>query len=834
MRNHQNTSQKISQKASQQFSRQIAPVTLAVTLALSSLATQAYQPQAQDNTQLEQGSGSGSGSGSAQYNIAAGSLAQVLNTFSQQAGVALVVDANKVNGLHSNGLQGLFSIGQGFATLLQGTQFTVKKTAAGYILVNKTKTNIATLATAVVSSESLKNGTGEDGYFSDGNTNIGVWQGRSLQETPYSINVVTEDFIQNIQATSSDQLFKMNPVTQFSWPQAQNDAPYIYTRGFQTGTSSRNGVTRDGYDHGVSMADVARVEVLTGMSGFLYGAGNIGGMVNYVSKRPTDERYNSVTLGNTSGSNVYAHGDFGGRIGNDGDFGYRVNLLAQDGETTVKDQDAERNFASLALDWQATDNLLIQVDGSYRDYHLKGRQAYWSLGKDESQSSGKALRTDADDIDSDLLWGQTWAYQNTETERLGANLSWDITDKIGLRAGYLNEEVTRDSTLSFNTINADNTYNQSTHTNRKAPHVIDSVGGFVLLDMAFNTASIEHTLITAYRYSDNKQARFRDGRSNKLKQENLSFAAPTNVAEPVWEEYGVEGSYVRAKWGSENISLGDDIRFNEQWSTLVGLSYATVYAKGFSKTLEPTYSYDESALTPSVSVIYQPQANITTYISYMEGLEEGGIASDDEDVINAGEVMKPLISSQYELGAKLDIDGMLLTAAIFEIDKGLEYYKEVADDKRKLVQDGRQVHRGLEFTATGKLTENLTLVGGFTLLDAESNNQKIDTDIEGKTPKGVAETMAKLYGEYTIAAVPGLVINGGFNYTGDFYGDAANTDDLDGYTLVDIGARYTLDIAQQDLTFRLNVNNLTDHRYWANDRFLGDGRRVTLSANIEF
>jgi len=768
------------------------------------------------------------------YQISAGALSYNVSRIASNAGIALSFDPKLTDGLKNNAVEGNFRALELIEKLLIGSGLKlIKSNETSYRLI-KESAAITTLALAVVQGDNLHDGSAADGYSNDGVTNIGIWNKRSLQETPYSINVVAADFIQNIQATSSDQLFKMNPVTQFSWPQAQNDSPYIYTRGFQTGTSSRNGVTRDGYDHGVSMADVAKVEVLTGMSGFLYGAGNIGGMVNYVSKRPTDERFSAVTVGNTSGANAYVHGDLGGRLGHDGDFGYRMNVLTQDGETAVAQQHAERNFVSLALDWQATDDLLIQLDGSFRDYQLNGRQGYWSLGKDQTQASGKAIRPDADDVDSDLLWGQTWAYQNTKTERFGANLDWTITDVVSLRAGYLNEEVTRHSALSFNTINADSSYSQSTHTNRKAPHTIDSVGGFVLLDVTFTTGAIDHTLITGYRYSDNQQARFRDGRSNKLKQQNLSFAAPTNVAEPIWQEYGVQGSYVRAKWGTTNISLGDDIRFNEQWSTLVGLSYANIYAKGFNKSLAPTYHYDESALTPSVSVIYQPQDNITTYVSYMEGLEEGGVASDDDDVINPGAVMKPLMSTQFELGAKLNVDGMLLTAAIFEIDKGLEYYKELADDKRKLVQDGRQVHRGLEFTATGKLTDNVTLVGGITLLDAQSKNQKIASDLAGKIPKGVAEKMAKLYGEYHIPAVPGLVINGGFNYTGDFYGDTSNTDKLAAYTLVDIGARYALDFAEQVVTLRVNVNNLTDHRYWANDRFLGDGRRVTLSANMSF
>ena len=125
MRNFQKTIQKTSQNNKLQgnniFSQNIAPVTLAVTLALSPLAAQAYQPQGQDNSQAEQHLVL------TQYNIATGSLAQVLTTFSQQAGVALVVDANKVNGLHSTGLQGKYTIEQGFSILLQHTEFTVKK-----------------------------------------------------------------------------------------------------------------------------------------------------------------------------------------------------------------------------------------------------------------------------------------------------------------------------------------------------------------------------------------------------------------------------------------------------------------------------------------------------------------------------------------------------------------------------------------------------------------------------------------------------------------------------------------------------------------------------------
>ena len=245
--------------------------------------------------------------------------------------------------------------------------------------------------------------------------------------------------------------------------------------------------------------------------------------------------------------------------------------------------------------------------------------------------------------------------------------------------------------------------------------------------------------------------------------------------------------------------------------------------------------YKESAVTPNLSLIYQPLDNITTYVSYSEGFEVGGIAADyhestTNNVINAGEVMGPLTSSQIELGAKIEFDGMLLTAALFEIDKGLEYYNAVNDKQYEFVQDGRQVHRGLEFTATGKLSENLTLVGGFTLLDAQLK----DTALEGNRPMEASEHMFKLYGEYNITAIPGLVINGGFSHTGSFYTSRSNTELLDSFTQVDIGARYNLNLVNKDVTLRLNINNVTDEQYWLDRQLLSDRRTLAMSISVAF
>jgi iron complex outermembrane recepter protein len=200
--------------------------------------------------------------------------------------------------------------------------------------------------------------------------------------------------------------------------------------------------------------------------------------------------------------------------------------------------------------------------------------------------------------------------------------------------------------------------------------------------------------------------------------------------------------------------------------------------------------------------------------------------------VNAGEIFEPLISKQLEAGIKTSVADMLLTAALFNIDKPLEYYRILNEKDAEFVQDGRQVHQGLELTATGKITPDLTLMGGLTWLDAEVKENEQFPEYEGKRPVAVAEEMVKAYVEYQIRAVPGLSLNGGWSYTGNFYGDQLNTDKMPGYMLVDAGARYFTEVANNALTLRLNINNLTDEHYWANQYFLGDPRAILFSVNL--
>ncbi|WP_257118583.1 TonB-dependent siderophore receptor, partial [Aliarcobacter vitoriensis] len=684
--------------------------------------------------------------------------------------------------------------------------------------------NTTVLDEISVSSSNYKNGSAESGYLVEETSDIGPWKGKSLQDTPVSINVITEDLIQNIQATTVDQIYNINPtVSSHTIKEASAWNPIILR-----GVSGSAGTAFDGMKRVESFEsnnpeEFERIETITGLSGFLYGANNVGGIINYIPKRPTSKAQHSVTIGNGGGtSGYYAHLDSGGPLDSEGKFGYRLNVVSEDHNTIVSNQDYDRQMINLALDYRPTDNLLLQATVSDSKYKLNGAQTSWSIGTGAKRSSAKL-------IDSNKLWGEKWAYYSKENRRYSTNLLWNINDNIDFRAAYMYEKQDRGgNSYVWTTINSDGTYDKEAY-HRENGQEFKNWGAYAFLYFDFDTASINHQLTFGVQTSEGKTTGNIMGPDNGYGATltGLSFDSPTYIGDLPKRTVIGRGLHWQNKY--QNLTIGDSIALNPQCDLILGASYVT---------LENVVSgYEKSELTPSVSLVYKPFENLSLYTSYMEALEQGGIAGETYngyDVTNANEQMDPIMSNQIEVGAKLTLGNTLLTAALFQIDRAFQFYDESDITKPKYVQDGRNVYKGFEFTATGKLTDNLTALGGFTLLEASVKDNKSNPALEGKTPFNVSDKFAKLYLEYTPFDSINFAVNGGANYTGSFYGTNFETDKIDSYILYNIGARYTTNATPYPLTFRVNVNNLFDKEYWASSWNTGDRRSVYASVQMKF
>ena len=157
-------------------------------------------------------------------------------------------------------------------------------------------------------------------------------------------------------------------------PSVQGDGVRPQTRGMQGSVVQNhmidglNAVSTTEY----STEQFQNIEVLSGIAGSLYGPANPAGMFNLVSKRPVDTPLHRVTVGKVQGRGTLASMDFSGPIDAGDRVKYRLNLLNDEGHSYTTDSHVRRQYAGLGLDFQLTDQTVLESNFSYYHYYEKG------------------------------------------------------------------------------------------------------------------------------------------------------------------------------------------------------------------------------------------------------------------------------------------------------------------------------------------------------------------------------------------------------------------------------------------------------------------------------
>ena len=138
----------------------------------------------------------------------------------------------------------------------------------------------ASPSTVLISADRLENS-----YASDA---AGVAKGsRSLRETPQSVSVANRQRLDDQNLRTLDEA--LTNMTGVIVEQASGHERRYYSRGFEIETVQYDGVTsqrNSGFNISPDLSVFERVEVMRGPAGLFTGAGNPGGAVNMVRKRP--------------------------------------------------------------------------------------------------------------------------------------------------------------------------------------------------------------------------------------------------------------------------------------------------------------------------------------------------------------------------------------------------------------------------------------------------------------------------------------------------------------------------------------------------------------------
>ncbi|MQA37113.1 TonB-dependent receptor [Rugamonas aquatica] len=660
---------------------------------------------------------------------------------------------------------------------------------------------------------------------------LGLLGNVDIMDTPFNTLNFTQALIQDQQARSVADVLQNDPSVRVARGFGNYQELYVI-RGFPVNSDdlAYNGLYGLLPRQFVASELLERVEVFRGANSFLNGAapggGGIGGSINLLPKRASNNPLTQLTVGVESGGQGYFAADIGRRFGPGGNTGIRVNAARRDGDTGIDREHRELNVASVGVDFQARD-FRLSADVGYQEHKLKGARPSVTVNTDIALPAAP---------DAGSNWSQKWTHSNERdtfgTLRGEVDLAKDAVAwaAFGARSGdesnILAAPTVSKTDGSASMYRFDNERHDSVRT------------GEIGVRAKLRTGSIGHSLsATASVY-------WQESRNAYAFSSFAGFAtniySPVDVAAPAADFYkgGVlSDPKLTSKTILSSYAVADTLSLlDDKLLVTVGARNQTIKSNSYDyDTGAGTDHYNQSKVTPVAGIVYKAAKNLSLYANYIEGLQQGPTPSG-AGVTNLNELFAPYVSKQKEVGVKYDGGTLGASAALFSTNQPSAYV-----ENNRFGVYGEQRNQGLELTVYGVPMRGLRVLGGLTLLDA-SQRVTQGAKNQGKDVIGVPDTQLNIGTEWDVPGVHGLNLNARVLYTSAQYADAANKQQLPAWTRLDLGASYATRIADRNVTFRARVDNVADKNYWASAGgypnagylVLGAPRTVVVSASVDF
>lgn len=769
-----------------------------------------------------------------QYDIPAGPLAEALNRFAQQAGVAIVVDANKLQGRRTPGLKGSYSVDAGFEVLLRGSGYAVARSAAGYVLraapaAAPAPAPAATeiepvLPTVMVRDTAVRGATTEGtGSYTASVVTIGKGE-QALKDIPQSISVLTRQNMDDRNLV--DLRDAANSVTGVVGVQGVGPGLVITSRGFFINDWQYDGIPipRNHYALGnwasETMVFYDRLEVLRGASGLLQGTGSPGGAVNLVRKRGQVSPV--VSLAGKAGS-WDRHGaqlDAGGPLNAEGTLRGRV----------VLDEDRRHSFIDTV--WDDTRSLYAALDYDFTAATTLGLGVSDKHGRSRPSIVGLPRYSDTSDIGlpRSTFSGSWWNRAASDQTTVFADLDHRFDERWMLKISALSMKET----------------NSSVHQ-RIAGTIAANGSGLLYGDFAtdfdarkngidaylrghFEALSLEHEITLGtnyYKYtSDDTYARAWTAGGNIFAIDHerpwQDFASIAARGVTVSSTYDVQQKGLYGMWRA---------RLLEPLTVLVGARvswYDNVYATATSRTTNRA----SGEVTPYAGVVYALNRQWSAYASYSSVFEPQSARTV------SGSVLEPIVGTNYETGLKGELLDKRLNAsiAVFRYDHknraAYDYAAGFACDGWYCSRPSGEVRsEGVEAEVSGEVLRGLQVFAGYSYVTSKYQSDPVNQGqvFSTWTPRH----LLRVWGDYRLPGAWNRLNLGGGATTQSQTLSQVRDFTLPGFTVWNARAAYQW---SPEVSLALNVNNIFDKRYYipsynavnANN-YYGDPRNVMFT-----
>jgi len=638
-------------------------------------------------------------------------------------------------------------------------------------------------------------------------------------EVPQTINVVERDLFSLEGSRSLEDVLSNVAGVSPSVGDGQRDQVYI--RGFVATNDEYVDGVRDSETYFRDLANIESVEVIQGPAAALYGHGSAGGIINRVTRKPTDTPVGELDLSFATWGEERAELDAGGPLGF-GNLSYRLDAAAEQSGGFRDQYFLERDHVSPSIAWKPSKDtrVLVQLD-TLTDRRL-------------------------DDLGIPALVGLAGSgFHGTPP---GVPISSYYGSPDGHRADYVLAEV-NSATVTFDkSAGHDWTLHDVARTehytldrNNVLPTGVYVPGGGLFngnLSQVWVNRSGRHILRRQndlFNQFESVWTTDAGGVTQKIlvglevaRQTAVSnsrqFAeAPVALVDPVLTDRPAGEAPSSHTWNAissdtAGLYLQDQINFTAQLKALLGVRFDYFSVEQDSQ-LPPTidlYNLNRTA-SPRVGLVWEPTKRCSLYASVGRSFQPSG---DGLSIAATNAALAPQETVNYEVGSKMDLDGGRLTAsaALFQVERNIS---ETNPLNGTVSNVGNQRSTGVELAIAGHISRQWSISAAYSLLDAVIVNGGYDSGgvlLNGRLPGLVPRNSATLFTAYDLPH--GFGIGAGMVSMGGRYTSNDDSVNLPAFTVLNAVAYYR----STHWEARLNLNNVLNHRYYVT---AGEGTDVT-------
>ncbi len=611
----------------------------------------------------------------------------------------------------------------------------------------------------------------------------------SVFDTPQSVSVIGADTVNKFALGDINSLLEM--ATGVNVEKVETDRTYYNARGFDITSMHVDGVGAPFSDYIEGSIDTGlyqKVEIIRGANGLITGIGNPSGTVNYVRKRPTNERMASARA--TLGS-------------------WNQKRLEVDASVPLSSDSR----------WAARGIAIYEDTDSWLDLHQKSRKVFYGIvdGQLGSSITLAAGYTHHDSQSDGILWGalplmyndgtqaeyepsttvsMKWTYWDATSDSAFAELGWQISNNWSFSSTYTYTE-TEEPTQLFYLYLGEQGFDPETGLGlNSSPAKYDGSRELQQLDASldgtFTSWGQQHDVTIGASMAQNK--------AKTLGHEALTgFEAMP--AFPGWSGDEV----AEPEWADPTVRAGTTVNLDRFYTALrlsvtnalnviLGTNMVNYESEGDAWGVDTTA--EESSNSPYVGFTWEIIESLNAYASYSD------IYNPQYELAVNMQPLGAAKGSSYEGGLKKHwLDDLLLTSfAIFRTEQEnlAEFAYRDEQSQIALYRGITAESNGYELEVVGALTDTVNMQLGYTQLELKDpDGEQSRTFIPRDTLKLLAQWQPRSRLEFGLSA----------RWQSDIYNGPIKQDS---YLVVGGYARYAI---LDTLNLTLNLRNMTDEHY---------------------